>query len=443
MIKYTRFFILFVLTIIAFGVKAQSTAPTATTSSPYSMYGLGTIDPALLPQNIGMGGIGTAINRISGYNNINPLNPASYGAINFTTIDVGINSSIDNLSQTGQTSATSTNFRLSHIAFAIPVTKHSALSFGLMPYSEMGYNYKKTLSSGFKTGSPVDTNAVNYLYNGNGGISKAYLGYGFGIGKHLLIGANISYLFGNIQQFSSTEIPGLYGTLNSRIEQSNAVGGFNYDLGAQYSFDFGDTKHLTLGYSTSLKSSINSTSSYIVSQYTYDASGNENLAADSIINNQSSKSKIQLPQINHFGISFQNDGHFLIGADYTMGKWSSLNIDGTNAGLQDSKTFNVGGQYTPDINALHNYFARADYRLGFIYNQTYLNVYNTNIIQKAVTFGIGLPLAPNNLSFYKINLSAEVGTQGTLNNGLVKENYINIHLGFTFNDKWFQRFKFQ
>src|SRR5258708_32802678 len=116
MIKYKRFFILFALTIIAFGVKAQSTAPLATTSSPYSMYGLGTINPTLLPQNIGMGGIGTAINRISGYNNINPLNPASYGTINFTTIDVGLYSNIENLSQTGQTRAKNTNFRLSHIA---------------------------------------------------------------------------------------------------------------------------------------------------------------------------------------------------------------------------------------------------------------------------------------------------------------------------------------
>lgn len=449
MIRHTRFFILFALSIAAFGAKAQSTAPIATTSSPYSMYGLGKIDPALLPQNVGMGGIATAINKLSGYNNINPLNPASYGAINFTTIDIGINSNIDYLSQSGQTNAKNTNFRLSHIAFAIPVSKRSAFSFGLLPYSEMGYNNKQA-SNGFKTGSPVDTNVVNYLYNGNGGISKVYLGYGFGVGKHLLIGGNISYLFGNIQQFSSLEIPGLYGTLNSRIEQSNAVGGFNYDLGAQYSFDFGETKHLTLGYATSLKSNINSTSSYIVSQYSYDASGNENLAADSIINHQSGKNKIQLPQINHFGVSFQSDGHFLIGADYTIGKWSSengkwptLNIDGPSAILQDSKTFNLGGQYTPDINALHNYFARADYRLGFIYSDTYLNVNNTSIKQKAITFGIGLPLAPNNLSFYKINLSAEVGTQGTLSNSLVKENYINIHLGFTFNDKWFQRFKFQ
>jgi hypothetical protein len=441
MIKYTRFLITLILAVSAIGAMAQSTA---TTSSPYSKFGLGDIIPAALPQNIAMGGIGTAINRISGYNNINVLNPASYGAIGFTTIDAGIYSNIVSLNQTGQPSSTNANFRLSHVAFAIPVSKRSALSFGLLPYSQMGYNYKQTLSKGFGTGSPADTNAVNYIYNGDGGLSKAYLGYGFGLGKHLLIGANVSYIFGNLQQYSSTEIPTLYGTLNSRVEQSNSIGGLNYDYGVQYSFDFGEQKqkHLVLGYSASANSRLTATSTYVVSQYTYDSSGNENLPIDSIISTQGAKSKIQLPQINHFGISFQNDLKFLIGADYTMGKWSNLTINGANAGLQDSKTLNVGGQFTPNINALHNYFARTDYRLGFIYDQTYLSLNNTNIKRYAVTVGLGLPLAPNNLSFYKVNFSAEIGQRGTLTNGLVKENYVNLHLGFTLNDKWFQRYKF-
>jgi hypothetical protein len=442
MIKYTRFFITLILAVTAIGAMAQSTA---TTSSPYSKFGLGDIVPAALPQNIGMGGIGTAINRLSGYNNINVLNPASYGTIGFTTIDAGIYSNIVSLNQTGQASAASSNFRLSHVAFAIPVSKRSALSFGLLPYSQMGYNYKQTLSKGYGTGSPTDTNAVNYIYSGDGGLSKAYLGYGFGLGKHLLIGANVSYIFGNLQQFSSTEIPTLYGTLNSKVEQSNAIGGLNYDYGVQYSFDFGEQKlkHLILGYSASANSRLTTTSTYIVSQYTYDGSGNQNIAIDSIVSRQGAKSKIQLPQINHFGISFQNDLKFLIGADYTMGKWSDLTISGANAGFQDSKTLNVGGQFTPNINALHNYFARTDYRLGFIYDQTYLNLNNINIKRYAVTVGLGLPLAPNNLSFYKVNFSAEIGQRGTLTNGLVKENYVNLHLGFTLNDKWFQRYKFE
>jgi hypothetical protein len=444
MIKYTRIFITFLLAIITLGASAQSAQTIATSSSPYSRYGLGIIDPALLPQNIGMGGIATAINRISNYNNINPLNPASYGTINYTTIDAGISSNVSSFSQTGEPNATNSTFRLSHITFAIPVSRRSALSFGLLPYSEMGYNNIQT-NKNFGTGSSVDTNAVNYLYNGNGGLSKAYLGYGFRIGKHLLVGANVSYIFGNLQQFSSTEIPSLYGVLDSRTEDDNSVRGFNYDYGVQYSFDFGDgaTKHIVLGYSGSANSKLNATDTHIVSQYNYSSSGVENVAADTIQYLQGLQGKIQLPQINHFGISFQNDLHFLIGADYTIGHWSALSIQGANAGLQDSKTFNFGGQFTPDANSLHNYFARTDYRLGFIYDETYLNLNNINIKTTAVTFGFGLPLAPNYSSFYKINFSVEVGQTGTLQNGLVKDNFVSLHLAFTLNDKWFQKFKFE
>jgi hypothetical protein len=444
MIKYTRFFILFLLALTASGAMAQST--TATTSSPYSQYGLGNYTPSLLPQNQAMGGIGAAINRIGGYNNINPLNPASYGLINYTVIDAGLYSTIDNLSQ-GSVKETNTNFRLSHLAFAIPVTKHSALSFGLLPYSELGYNYivKKSNfgSTPTPTGSPkVDTNAVNYLYNGEGGLSKAYLGYGYRIGKHFMIGANLSYIFGNLTTFTATEVPSLYGFLNSKAAESNSVHGVNYDYGAQYSFDFGDTKHFVLGYSASANSSLNTTNTYLLTQYTYDSDGHQNIAADTITNRQSTKSKIQLPQINHFGLSYQDDGKFLIGADYTMGNWSSLTIAGQNAGLQNSKTINVGGQITPNINALRNYWARTDYRIGFMYDDTYINVNNTDIKSYAVTFGLGLPLAPTTTSFYKINVTGEIGQRGTLQNGLIKENYVNIRLGFTLNDRWFQRFRF-
>ena len=443
MIKHLRVLITILLAVIAFGANAQSTA---TTSSPYSRYGLGLIDQQAFPQTIGMGGISTAINSIDLYNNINQLNPASYAKINFTTIDAGIYTNVTQVSQTGQTGSTNSNTRFSHVAFAIPITRGSALSFGLLPYSEMGYNYK-IAKSNFGSGSSVDTNAVNYVYNGDGGLSKAYLGYGFTIAKHLYIGANVSYIFGKLEQYSSTEVPTLFGMLNPQIEETNSIGGLNYDYGAQYSFDFGEysTKHLVLGYSASASSKINSTSTYIVSEYTFDSSGNPNVATDTPYYNQNAQTKIQLPQINHFGVSFQNDGHFLVGADYTTGHWSSLSIGGVNQGLQNSKTFNVGGEITPDLSALHSYFARVDYRLGFMYDQSYLNLNGTNINSYALTFGAGFPLAPNNVgnTFYKINFAAEIGQRGTVVNGLVRENYVNFHLSFVINDRWFQRFKFE
>ncbi|WPU93530.1 hypothetical protein SNE25_29880 [Mucilaginibacter sabulilitoris] len=437
MIKYTRFFITLLFAVIAFAAHSQSTA---TSSSPYSRYGIGDIDPQLMPQNAGMGGIGVATNRMSFFNNINVINPASYGAINLTTIDIGLYGSFLNLSQTGAASQRNNNFRLSHVAFAIPVSKRSALSFGLLPYSERGYNYTKSVKG---TGTiPADTNITNYSYSGDGSLSKAYLGYGFGLGKHLLLGGNVSYIFGTLKDIGTTEIPNLIGTINSRIEQSNAISGLNYDYGIQYSVDFSENKHLTFGYSGSVGSKLNSQSSFIVSQYFTDASGNQDVPADSVINRQSAKTKIKLPQTNRFGISFQNEGKFLVGADYTMSNWSDFSIGGESQGLQNSRTFNIGGQYTPNLQTLRNYLASVDYRLGAIYDETYMVVNNTRIKRYAVTAGLGLPLRPNNGSFYKINISAEVGKRGSLVNGLVKENYINIHLGFTLNDRWFQKYKF-
>jgi hypothetical protein len=438
MIRYFRFIVLILLTAAAVGANAQSTA---TTSSPYSRYGIGDINPMLLPQNIGMGGIATATNRINGFNSINPLNPASYGMVNLTVIDVGLSGNFTTFSKTGQTDQTNSNFRLSHINFAIPVSKRSALSFGLMPYSQLGYKYRQVLGS-FGTGLPADTNEVNYIYGGEGALTKFYLGYGFGIGKNLLIGANASYIFGNLKETQATEVPAINNFLNSRIEESNSIRGLNYDYGVQYMVHLSEKKHLTFGYSGSANTKLKTQNSYIVSSYFRDAQGDEGVATDSIINNQSPGAKIQLPQIHHFGISFQNDGKFLVGADYSIGKWSNLTVAGTNKGLQDSKTFNIGGQFTPNINSLSSYLASVDYRLGMVYDQTYVNVNNTNIKRYGATFGVGLPLRPNNTSFYKINIAAEVGKRGTLVNSLVKESYVNVHLSFTLNDRWFLKYRF-
>ncbi|MES2377308.1 MAG: hypothetical protein V4553_12045 [Bacteroidota bacterium] len=444
MIKYTKLFIIFLLAAIAFQARAQSTA---NTSSPYSQYGIGDLTPLILPQNQAMGGISTGTNIINRYSSINPQNPASYGAIAFTTIDAGLFGSTVSLSQTGQSTQKNSNFRLSHLAFAIPVSHASALSFGLLPYSQVGYNYTKTFK-GFGTGSPVDTNLVNNIYSGEGGLSKAYLGYGFTIARNLLLGANVSYIFGDIKHYQQVEMPELFGSLSTKVERDNTVGGVSYDYGAQYIWDLSLTRHVTFGYSGSARSQLNSKTSYLVSHYTFDSNGNRSTDIDSTINQQNTPGKLVLPQIHHFGISYQQDLKFLVGADYSVGNWSQLSIGGTNQGMANTSSFNIGGQYTPNINALGNYLATVDYRFGIMLENTYYNVANpsgggsTNIKSKAVTVGVGMPLRGTLTSFYKMNLTAEFGQRGTLNNGLVKENYINFRLGFTLNDKWFQRYKF-
>lgn len=432
MIKYTRLLITLIFAVSGYSAMAQSTS-----SSPYSRFGLGDLQEPLLPQNRAMGGIAVGIQQLGGYHNINVVNPASYSAIRLTVVDIGAYANLTTLSNSSLKEK-SNNFRMSHLALAIPVSKRSALSFGLLPYSDLGYRFKNQVQ--------IDTNNVDYIYSGAGGLSKAYLGYGFGIGSNLNLGFNVSYIFGGLKQFRSTEFPELNGAINSRIENNNSVGGLNYDYGLQYSINITDESRFILGYSGTASTKLNSKNKYVATQYMKNFStGDESAAADTILFRQSDNEKINLPLIHRFGISYEKLNKFLIGADFTMGQWSKFSIDGQNGGLNNSMSAAIGAQIIPNINSINSYLDLIDYRVGLRYDKTYITVSGTDIKQYAATFGLGLPLISDRsgrITFSKVNFSTEIGKRGTLTNNLVKENFINFSLGFTLNDKWFQKYKF-
>ncbi|RYE27836.1 MAG: hypothetical protein EOP42_18515 [Sphingobacteriaceae bacterium] len=430
MINRTKSLLLLLFIFSAFAASAQSTS-----SSPYSRFGLGLLQQQSLPQNVAMGGIATGVRSIGGYSNINMLNPASYSAIGLTTIDVGAYATINTLSNSSATQ-TGADFRLNHIAFAIPVTRNtSALSFGLLPYSDLGYNFNQV--------TKIDTNTVNSVYGGEGGLSKAYFGYGFSLFKHLNLGFNVAYIFGNLRQTRSVEIPNYYLTsFNTRIEQSQSVKGLSYDYGVQYQFDLSTTSKLVLGYSGTLKSTLTSANKYVSTQYIATGSS-ESVASDTTYIRQGANSKIALPLIQNFGISYQKEGHYLVGADYSRGDWASLTIDGVNQGLNNTQSYHIGGQITPNINALSSYFAVVDYRVGYQYNKTYVRTSATDINENVFSFGLGLPIrSQSRTAFYKVNFTTEFGQRGTLANNLVKEKFINLRFSFLLNDRWFNKFKF-
>ncbi|MGI4749157.1 MAG: hypothetical protein ACRYFB_00865 [Janthinobacterium lividum] len=432
MINRTKSLLILLILFSAFSASAQSTS-----SSPYSRYGLGLLQQQSLPQNMAMGGISTGVRTIGGYSNINMLNPASYSGIGLTTIDVGAYATINTLSNSSA-KQTGADFRLNHIAFAIPITRGtSAFSFGLLPYSDLGYNFKQV--------TKIDTNTVNSIYGGEGGLSKAYIGYGFSLFKHLSLGFNVSYIFGNLRQTRSVEVPNYYYTsFNTRIEQSQSIKGLSYDYGFQYQFDLSTTSKLVLGYSGTLKSTITSANKYVSTQYLVDPStGTESTASDTTYIRQGANSKISLPLIQNFGISYQKEGHYLVGADYSRGNWSQMAIDGVNQGLSNTESYRIGGQITPNINALSSYLAVMDYRLGYQYNKTYVRTSATDINENVFTFGLGLPIrSQSRTAFYKVNFTTEFGQRGTLANNLVKENFVNFRFSFLLNDRWFNKFKF-
>ena len=405
-----------------------------TSSSPYSQFGLGDLKSSLLPQNKAIGGLSNGFRKPGPYSNINLSNPASYSAIQLTTFDIGATTDLRQLSKT-DISENSFNAILSHITIGVPVSRRSALSFGILPFSQTGYQYK---SSGTVAGSKVD-----YIYSGDGGLSKAYLGYGIGIGKNLSVGANASYIFGNIKHNRSTEFPEDLGALNSRTQEGNNISGLIIDYGLQYEGNLSKTTKLIVGYSGNNGNHLTSRNSTVTTRYLKDfAAGAESPALDTTFFSEGDSRKLNLPLSHSFGFAVQKTDYWLVGADFSYAGWSDYTAGDVNPGLNNTYGVAVGGQFTPDPTAVSSYFKLVEYRLGFKYDKTYVNINNNDINQYGLTLGLGLPLQSNRTTFYRVNFAAEIGQRGTLENSLIRERYVNLTLGFTMNDRWFIKPKF-
>jgi len=410
-------------------------------SSPYSAFGLGALRGDQLPQYRSMGGLSTGVRSLGGYSNINVANPAAYSNIQLSTFDIGMYMNRTILEKGGKSEG-SGNFALDHLNFAIPLSQRSAFSFGLMPFSDMGYSYSSPMSFG-----STDTTKANKAFAGEGGISKAYIGYGVQFGKHFSVGANVSYLFGKLNNISGIEYPNQLGTTNSRIEHKRDINGFNFDLGAQYHTLLNEKTLLTLGYTNTPGTKLNSTASEIATRISSNISeGTINSVLDTVSSFYGKEQKITMPMRHSFGFSINRANKWLLGADIRYANWSDYK-DGSvlddQSKFQDSYGASLGGQWTPDITSI-KYWNAVDYRFGLRYDKTYLNLNGQDIKDMALSIGLGLPIrAERGLSsYYKVNLSAEMGQRGTLSSNLVKERYFNFTVSFMLNDRWFQRYKY-
>jgi hypothetical protein len=123
--------------------------------------------------------------------------------------------------------------------------------------------------------------------------------------------------------------------------------------------------------------------------------------------------------------------------DFSYQDWAEVNEFNY---LQNSYSVNAGFEYTPDREALRNYFKHVNYRVGGFYNQSYLNMEGESINNYGITFGLGLPIKYQKTKF---NISCQLGRKGTTNNNLIEINYATINFNITFFDFWFIKHKYQ
>ncbi|MGB0525413.1 MAG: hypothetical protein ACPGJS_20730 [Flammeovirgaceae bacterium] len=385
--------------------------------SPYSVFGIGDLKSTGFTQNSAMGGTGIGLRPIT---YVNPTNPAAYTAVGYpltSIFDIGFNVSALRL----ENSRVTENIRdgsLSHLSLWFRYSPKAAGMVGLVPYSDIGYN--------LSTVEPLVGTANSYQLtrSGQGGLNKFYFGNAFQLTKNLSVGANLSYIFGQIEQAETVVDPSR--TIDDfTIERDIFMHQLNVDIGIQYQAKLGEENTLTIGAIYEKSAALSESSEGLFRDRT-DSIFYEELAVDEYV----------IPAKYGLGISFQNS-QLAVAADLTHQQWSNSDFE-NDASLRNSSRFSLGGEFTPNVESL-DYLPRITFRAGAFYQSAYLNVNQKDIDEHGFTAGLSLPTS----TWGSVNIGYQFSQRGTTLNNLIKETNHQFSVGLTAKNIWFRKKKFK
>nr|WP_319998098.1 hypothetical protein [uncultured Draconibacterium sp.] len=394
------------------------------TTSPYSRYGLGDLQPYSLGRSSAMGGASLA----SRYNmQINAANPASYtslDSLNFI-FEFGLEGKFAN-NQTESTSMKTNDVNFKYFAMGFRLTSWAATSLSLTPYSDVGY---------FVT-STTDIENVGNVYNtyyGAGTISNARWGIAIEPIKNVSIGANLNYRFGQLTRNAEVIFadPTFY---NIQRSSKVRIRDFGLDLGVQATLPMKNDKSLTFGLVFANSPEYTDfVSDIILKNLRYGQVGDQ----DTLKYSEEEKGKLTFPLMIGGGLSLAKENVYEINLDYYHEGWGNTEFLGSKSNfLTDLNKFAIGAEWIPDKFSIRSFINRVAYRAGFRYEQTYHTFAGQHINDFGISFGVGLPLYRSSST---LNISAEFGQRGTKEYNLVLEKYAKVNVSVSLHDLWFMQ----
>ncbi|MHA3789759.1 hypothetical protein ACX0HA_16250 [Flavobacterium hauense] len=391
-------------------------------ASPYSYYGIGDVKFKGTTENRSMGGLGILPDSI----HINLQNPATYSSLKFTTYTIGASDKVRTL-KTDSASESANRVTLDYLAVAIPF-KNLGFAFGLMPFTSVGYKVR----SFAPTGDP-DFQYEN-RFQGNGGINRAFFGGSYRITPNFSFGADFQYNFGNIETKSISNIGLQYPT---RELNKSFYNGVSFNVGATYQTRISRKYEWTTSVTYAPKSTLKSSTDRDLATITLTVQDNEILQDQ--LETITVKDEESLPSSLTVGTGIGEPRKWFAGVEFTSQSSNTLGArfdQVTNVSFKSSNKIAFGGYYIPKYNSFNSYLSRVTYKAGLRFENTGLVINNEDVNDRALTFGLGLPLGN---SFSNLNLGFEVGRRGTTKAGLIQENYINIMMSLSINDRWFAK----
>lgn len=416
MIKYRQTLLLLLLFCVCSAVNAQNIelpeSPN-TSNSPYTRYGFGQLADYGSGNSKAMGGVAYALRDKY---QVNFANPASYSAVDSLTFifDGGVSMQNTNFSN-GALKLNAKNSSFDYITMQFRAAKWAGISVGLLPFSNIGYSMTEA--------RPIQGNESENMqvsYSGDGGLHQIYLGAGFKIIKNLSIGANISYLWGDVRHATVLKFPNDATLFEYQNVFNASITSYKLDFGAQYTHQFGKKHEMTVGVVFSPGHKMNTSAT--------------TTTTSSVVMERDSVADCELPTTWGAGLAYVYDGRLTVGADVLFQNWSKAKYMNHDDMLCDRGRVSVGAEFMPNPMA-RSYFGHVKYRLGAYYSKPYYKIDNARAANEyGITAGFGLPI-PRTRSV--LSLSAQyVYTEGTTSKFL-NENTFRVCIGVTFNERWF------
>ena len=389
---------------LAVGASAQNM-----TSSPFSRYAYGDLNENVPTGYRAMGGVGLGMrsNRA-----INPSQPASYTACDTLTFmfDVSASACWSHYKDAGGVK-NKANGNLEYVTLQFPLWKRwLAMSVGLLPYSSVGYNIQLRDSTAGGAYHATKT------YYGNGNISQVYGGLSANICNWVAIGANIYYMWGDLDRMRALvfDEEGLNTTIQ---DEELRVSNVRLRYGAQFFHTWG--KH-TLNVGAVFENKMRLHSDYLII---------ETQTLDSI---PIYVGGWQLPMVWGVGASYTWANRLTVGVDFERQCMASALYNGklgSENGLRDRNRIAAGVEYR------HNplgrkYHERMLWRAGVSVQDEYLASIGAKRITASI--GIGFPLWSVGTV---INTTIEYSHRGSAPG--LEDNSLRFTLGASIAENWF------
>lgn len=397
------------------------------TDSPYSQFGLGVLSDQSQGGNRGMNGVGLGLRA---GNQVNTLNPASYSAVDSLTMifDMGMSGQYTHYEE-GKTRVNAQSASFDYAVGLFRAAKNVGVSFGVLPFSNVGYDYKTSGQYMAEFDAKVPVN-----YTGTGGLHQVFLGAGWRPLKPLSVGFNAAYLWGSYDRMVYTASSTAMNAVTKTYSAS--VNSYNLNFGVQLEQPLGKQDALTLGATVGLGHKLGADPEYTV-------------ALGSTDSTFTIENGLELPMSYGVGLAYRHANRLTVAADFLLQQWGKLQFPAFNAAadryeltdglLKDRMKVNVGAEYVPDA-MNRSYLKRVHYRIGAGYTTPYYNISGYDAPKElSVSLGFGLPITNGYNNRSVLNVSAQWLRASS--DRFITENTFRINIGLTFNERWFAKWK--